>query len=204
MIERSENDPADQLMEELLGGNLGPLQVTENMKELGLENTFLAGYFYAGAPLLQRIATPANTRTDLDTNPDSYNQTSALEMGMLMDDLYLCAINNGGSLLAVFPNEITQSECQSMLDYLALNRIGVLLQAGLPETTKIAHKHGWIRESDGLIHTISDAGIVYTPGGNFVFSIFLYNANQLVFDTANVVFAQLGSAVYNYFNLAAQ
>lgn len=202
MIERSENDPADRLMEEVLDGNLGPLRVTEDMRSLGLQNTFLAGYFYIGAPLLQRISTPANQRTDLNTNPDSYNQTTPIEMGMLMDDIYQCANNDGGTLIAVFPNEITQSECQAMLDYLSLNRIGVLLQAGLPETTKIAHKHGWITETDGLIHTISDVGVVYTPGGNFVFSIYLYDSNQLVFDEANVIFAQLGSAIYNYFNLS--
>lgn len=202
MIERSENDPADRLMETVLDGNLGPLRVTDDIREIGLENTFLAGYFYPGAPLLQRISTNANQRTDLNTNPDSYNQTTPVEMGMLMDDIYQCANNAGGTLIAVFQNEITQSECQSMLDYLSLNRIGVLTQAGLPEATKIAHKHGWITETDGLIHTISDVGIVYTPGGNFVFSIFLYNANQLVFDSANVVFAQLASAIYNYFNLS--
>lgn len=46
MIERSENDPADQLMETLLEKNLGPLMVTDDLLALGLNNTFLAGYFY--------------------------------------------------------------------------------------------------------------------------------------------------------------
>jgi beta-lactamase class A len=88
-----------------------------------------------------------------------------------------------------------------MLDYLAKNRIGVLIQAGLPEGTQIAHKHGWITEVDGVIHTISDAGIVYSPGGNYVLVVFLYHPVQLVFDTANLLTAQLSSAVYNFYNL---
>lgn len=202
MIERSENDPADRLMEDVLEGNLGPLQVTSDLQTLGLENTFLAGYFYPGAPLLRSYATPANQRDDVDTNPDSYNQTTAIEMGTLLNDLYQCANQDGGALIAVFPNEISQAECQAMIETLSRNRIGVLIQAGLPEATRIAHKHGWITESDGLIHTISDAGIVYTPGGNFVLSIFMYHPVQLVFDSANLYFAQLSTAVYNFFNLS--
>ncbi len=53
MIEYSENGPADTLMENVLDRITGPLMVTEDMKTLGLENTFLGGYFYPGAPLIQ-------------------------------------------------------------------------------------------------------------------------------------------------------
>jgi beta-lactamase class A len=204
MIERSENDPADRLMESVLGGNLGPLQVTGDLQELGFQNTFLAGYFYPGAPLLQRYETPANKRTDINTNPDTYNQTTPVEMGELMDDLFQCATRDGGTLRAVFAEEITQSECQTMINYLTRNRIGVLIQAGLPETTELAHKHGWITEGDGLIHTISDSAIVYTPGGNFILVIYMYHPVQLVFDNANYLMAQLSSAVYNYYNIKTQ
>jgi beta-lactamase class A len=201
MIERSENDPADRLMENVLEGNLGPLTVTEDLNEMGFDNTFLAGYFYPGAPLLRRFETPANQRTDVSTDPDFYNQTTAIEMGVLLDDIYQCASKDGGALRAIYPDDITQAECQTMLDYLAKNRIGVLIQAGLPEGTQIAHKHGWITEVDGVIHTISDAGIVYSPGGNYVLVVFLYHPVQLVFDTANLLTAQLSSAVYNFYNL---
>ena len=83
MIERSENDPADRLLEEVLDRNLGPMQLTDDMQYLGLENTFLAGYFYIGAPLLYRYETPANSRTDVFTDPDVYNQTTPVEMGLL-------------------------------------------------------------------------------------------------------------------------
>ena len=202
MIERSENDPADRLMESALESNLGPLLVSEDLTALGFENSFIAGYFYPGAPLLRRIQTPANSRNDINTNPDVYNQTTSTEMGMLLGDIYQCANQDGGALKAVFGDQITQNECRSMIDFLLRNRIGVLIQAGVPETTQVAHKHGWITESDGLIHAISDAGIVYSSGGNYVLVIFMYHPVQLIFDNANYVMAQISSAIYNYYNIS--
>jgi beta-lactamase class A len=201
MIERSENDPADHLMEQVLDKNTGPLMVTQDLEALGLKNTFLAGYFYPGAPLLKRFTTTANQRTDVSTDPDAYNQTTPTEMGMLLDDLYQCSQTGGGALAAVFPGEITQNKCRSMITYLTRNKIAVLLEAGLPDGVQIAHKHGWITSNDGLIHTIGDAGIIYTSGGNYVLAIFLYHPTQLLFDPANQLVAQLSTAVYNYFNL---
>jgi beta-lactamase class A len=204
MIERSENDPADRLMQRVMDENMGPLQVTDDFQRLGLENTFLAGYFRIGAPLLRRFETPANTRTDYSTDPDPYNQTTTAEIGMVLDDLYQCSQDGGGTFAVVFPGDISRSECQLMIDYLASNQIGVLIQAGLPEGTRVANKHGWIVEGDGLLHTFGDAGIVYTPGGNFILVIFMHQPTQLIFDPANQLVADLARAVYNYFNLNVQ
>lgn len=203
MIERSENDPADRLMEQVMDRNLGPLQVSDDLKELGLSSTFLAGYFYPGAPLLRSFSTPANQRTDVYTAPDVYNQTTAIEMGMLLEDIYQCAQSGGGTFAAVFPGEISQGECRQMINYLVLDKIGVLLQAGLPEGTQFAHKHGWVTDpTDGVIHTISDAGIIYTPGGNYIMTVYLYHPTQVIWDQANLMVAKLSIAAYNYYNLA--
>lgn len=202
MIERSENDPADRLMEQVMGGNLGPLELTEDLQALGLENTFLAGYFYPGAPLLVRIDTPANQRVDVSTNPDVYNQTTPAEMGMLLNDIYQCSQTGGGSFSAVWPGQISRAECQKMIDYLVLNDIPMLLRAGVPEGTRIAHKHGWIQESDGLLHSMADVAIIYTPGGNYVLTVFMYQSQQLIFDPVNRLVADLSRAVYNYYNIS--
>lgn len=199
MIEFSENDPADKLMEQI-NKLTGPLEVTKDIQALGLKSTFLAGYFYPGAQLLQRISTPANTRTDYFTDPDPYNQTTPAEMGQLLNDIYQCADSGGGAFSAVFPGEILQNECKQMINLLILNRLPVLITAGLPEGTTIAHKHGWITEVDGLLHTISDAGIVYSPGGNYVLTAYLWNKDQLLFDPANQLVSDLSRAIYNYFN----
>ncbi len=202
MIDRSDNPPADKLMSEVLDANTGPLVVSQDMAALGLENTFLGGYFYQGAPLLKRFVTPANSRTDINTFPDQYNQTTPMEMGLLLGDIYDCANSGGGTFPAAFQNEISQNECRQMIAYLAKNKIGVLLEAGLPEGTQFAHKHGWVTDTtDGVIHTMQDAGIVYTPGGNYVITVYLYHPVQVVFDPVNIMYAQISRAIYNYFNL---
>jgi beta-lactamase class A len=199
MIEISENDPADWLMKQQDVNN-GPLEVTKDIQALGLKSTFLAGYFYPGAPLLRKISTPANTRKDYFTDPDPYNQTTPAEMGRLLADIYQCAADGGGSFAKVFPGQITQAECKQMIEYLVLNKLPVLITAGLPEGTRIAHKHGWIEELDGMVHTFSDAAIVFTPGGDYVLTVYLWKKNQLLFDTANALTVDLSQAVYNYFN----
>jgi len=201
MIALSNNDATDSVMKTVLDINTGPLTVTSDMKSLGLQNTFLAGYFYNGAPLLQRITTPANARTDVDTNPDTYNQTTPADLGMLLEDIYQCSRDGGGTFAVAFPGQISQTECQMMINYLEQDRNGVLLQAGLPDGTKFAHKHGWITDSAGVIHTFSDAGIVFSPGGNYSISVSLYESVQAVFDTSNLLLSDLSAATYNYFNL---
>ncbi len=204
MIEQSRNDPADKLMETVIDRNTGPLEVAKDMKALGLQDTFLAGYFYQGAPLLQKFKTPANQRADVNGGTDPYNQTTPAEMGMLLEDIYQCSEDGGGTFAAAFPGEITQSECREMISYLVMNKIAVLLQAGLPEGTRIAHKHGWIIENDGLMHSISDAGLVYTPGGNYVITVYMYHPVQILFDQANKMVAEISQAVYNYYNMTGQ
>ncbi len=203
MIRVSENPPADRLMA-LINETRGPLLVTEDMAAAGLQNTFIAGYFEPGAPLLQRFSTPANQRTDVYTDPDPYNQTSSSDMGMLLADLYQCAKNGGGGLVAAFPGKINQAACQQMINFLAQDRIGVLIEAGVPEGTQVAHKHGWVTDVTGVIHNISDAGIVYTSGGDYVLVIYSYHPVQAIWDSVSGLFAQLSQAVYNYFNLPAQ
>jgi beta-lactamase class A len=203
MIEKSGNDPADWLMERVIDPLSGPLDVSADMNTLGLDNTFLAGQFYPGAPLLAAFQTPANQRTDISTDPDIYNQTTPSDIGMLLEDIYQCNQNGGGNLLAVFPDEFTQSECQSMITYLGRNKIGLLIEAGVPDGTPVAHKHGWVTYF-GVMNTLGDAGIVYTPGGNYVLAIFLHHPDQLIWEPASELVAIQSEAIYNYFNQATQ
>jgi len=201
MITKSGNETADWLMERVIDPTRAPLIVTEDMHTIGLQNTFLAGYFSVGSPLLARIQTPANQRNDVNTDPDPYSQITPSDIGMLLADIYQCAQNGGSALTAVFPGEISQTECQSMIEYLKNNKLPVLLTAGIPETMQIAHKHGWVSDINGVINTIGDAGIIYTPGGNYILVIFLNHPVQLVWDPASGLIADLSRAVYNYYNL---
>jgi beta-lactamase class A len=203
MVDKSGNEAADWLMNRVIDPQRAPLKVTEDMQALGLQNTFLAGYFSYGSPLLAVIQTPGNQRTDIFTDPDQYSQTTPSDIGMLLEDIYQCAQNGGGALPAVFPGQITQTECQAMNTYLIKNRLPVLLTAGLPEATLIAHKHGWVT-ANGVINTIGDAGIIYSPGANYVAVIFLYHPQQLIWESASALVAQLSQAIYNFYNLPEQ
>jgi hypothetical protein len=199
MMDRSENPPADSLMAKVIDPGRGPLEVTKDMQSIGLLNTFL-GARMAEPVFLARFDTPANRRKDVNTDPDTYNQTSTSDLGSLLNDIYQCSTYSGGALVAAFPGEITQEKCQEMLTYLGQNKTGMLLEAGVPEGTRLAHKHAWAQANDGLIHTIGDAGIVFTPGGNYVLVVFMYDPVQLVFDPTNLLFSKLSQAVYNYYN----
>ena len=204
MIELSDNTATDSLMKIMIDPNLGPKGVSEDMQALGLNNTFLGGFFKSGSPLIYSPITIANSRTDINTDPDRYSQTTPAEIGSLLNDIYDCAQNGGGTFSAVFSGEIGQNDCQSMITYLTRNTIATLFRAGLPDGTQIAHKHGWVTESDGLMHTVSDAGLIYSPGGNYIMVVFIHDTNQVVWDNANRLFANLARAVYNYFNLTIQ
>ncbi|MGE5073985.1 MAG: serine hydrolase, partial [Anaerolineae bacterium] len=137
---------------------------------------------------------------DIFNDPDVYNQTTPLDMGMLLEDIYQCAETGGGALVAAFPGRINQQVCKQIVSYLVADKIGVLLEAGVPEGTQVAHKHGWVPDVDGVVRNFSDAGIVYTPGGDFVLVIYTHHPNQIVFDDANHLFANLTQAAYNYYN----
>jgi beta-lactamase class A len=205
MVERSDNDSTDALAKAVIGSTFAPLDVTEDMQALGLTNTFWGGFFTLGSPLLQNFKTPANQRFDYNTEPDRYAQTTPQDLGLLLEDIYYCAADYGGSLPLAFNGEITQEECRMMVEYLGLNRIGVLIQAGVPASVTVAHKHGWAYEvDDGYIHTIADAGIVYTPGGDYILAVFAHHPIQAVFDPVNLLVANLSAAAYNYFNLQNQ
>lgn len=199
MIARSDNVASDSLMATLSPGR-GPLIVTETMQALGLESTFIDMYFAPGSiPLHSAIITPSNSRVDISTDPDNYSQTSPSEMGLLLEDIYMCAQTGGGSLVAAFPGQIDQAVCQQMIQHLQEDKLGALIQGGVPEGTIVAHKHGW----DINMNQFSDAGIVYTPGGNYVLAIYVYHPQQALWDVVSPLYAELSRAIYNYFNLPA-
>jgi beta-lactamase class A len=201
MITKSENPQSDALMARL-DEFRGPLIVTDTLRQLGIENTYIAGYFKEGAFLLENITTPANSRTDVSTNPDVYNQVTPSDIGIILEDLYQCTETGGGALVAAFPGKIDKAACQEMIDFLKQDRIGVLIEAGVPEGTQLAHKHGWISGPSGIIQNISDAAIVYTPGGNYILAIYVYHPVQAIWEPVSEMIAKISEASYNYFNIS--
>lgn len=174
-------------------GMLGAEKVTQSMWYLGLANTFIAVPY---EELLEgTYATPANQRTDINTQPDPKIQTTPEDMGLLLEMIYQCAAG-GGTLLAAFPGEITQDECQFMLELMNENRIGSLIEGGVPEGTSVAHKHGWAAETHG------DAGLVFTSGGDYVLVEYMYYPGWLEWAVSSPLMADISRAAYNFFNFS--
>ena len=204
VLGKSDNSATDLVLERI-NTAIGPLIVTQDMKTIGLNSTFINGFFYLGAPPLSpRPVTPGNSRTDISSDPDPYSQTTPSEMGSLLADIYQCAQNSGGALIAAFPDKVNPDTCQLLIDFMAQDKLGSLIQGGVPDGTLVPHKHGYVPASDGVVRDTSDVGIVYTPGGNFVLSIYTYHPVTNIWDITNPLIGDLTKAVYNYFNVSVQ
>jgi len=191
----SGNFTANLLLRDIIGngdGYQGVENLTVSMHYLGLINTFMATpYDEEVVPLT--IVTPANSRTDLYTQPDPYMQTTARDMGLLLEMVYQCS-KGGGALMVAYPGAFTSEECQQMLEIMSQNRIDSLIEVGLPPDTPLARKHGWIGD------THADAAVVFSPGGDFVLVVFLYHPQWLEWEISNPLIADIATATYNYFN----
>ena len=196
---RSSNFGANLLLHIVAGENntyLGADKLTESMQRLGLVNTFMAVPFDASPPAYRRTTyvTPANSRTDLEVIPDETMQSTAEEIGTLLAMIYYCA-QGGGPLLAVYPDDITPDECQAIIDLMVLNEEGNLIRYGVPEGTPVSHKHGWARA------THADAGIVFSPGGDFVIVEYLSQPGDwLLAEYSFPILREIARAAFNYFN----
>lgn len=82
-----------------------------------------------------------------------------------------------------------------MLDLLANNQIAVLVQAGVPEGVRVAHKHAW---EDG--EPIGDAAVVFTPGGDYILVYYLWVPGNTYWDQNSRLMADISRAAYYFFN----
>jgi beta-lactamase class A len=195
----SGNYSANLLLDVVAGQDnayLGVDILTQSMQRLGLENTFITTpYEEPPRPNRPTLITPANAHESNVTDPDPNMQTTAEDMGSLLAMVYDCA-NGGGTLLAVYADQLGADECQQLLDVLALNVEGNLIRFGVPDTVPVAHKHGWATNTHG------DAGIVFSPGGDYVVVEYLSQpgADWLVADYSFPILRDMSRIVYNYFN----
>jgi hypothetical protein len=167
--------------------------VNASLERLGLLNTFMATP-YDTENLPRRFRTPANSRTDLTTYPDPYMQTTPLDAGMLLEMIHQLA-QGGGTLMVAFPGAFTDEEGQAMIDLMAQNHEAILLEGGLPEQAKLAHKHGYVAD------THANTAIVLAPEADFVLSVFIYYEEGWLGELSLPIFADIATATYNYFNV---
>lgn len=198
LVVQSGNFSANLLLDVVAGEDdayLGVDILTESMRSLGLENTFIAvPYEEQPRPGRSSYETVANSSEDLQTEPDPAMQTTAEDMATLMAMIYYCAQENGGALIAAYGDQINQEECQQLLDFMKLNQIGSLIEEGVPSGTPVAHKHGWISDTHG------DTGIVFSPGGDYVLVMYMFKPEWLEWEISSPMLADISRATYNYFN----
>lgn len=195
-LTETEPTATNTLLSQLGGGDptQGAEAVTTLLKSIGLNSTFLAGPYGVQGATPPSIVTPANSRTDLATQPDPYLQTTPMEMGLLLEGIYQCAHHNGGTLQLLYPQQITPEECQTLLTWLSANQTRPLLQAELPAGTQVAYLHSWGNS------THAEVALIFSPGGDFVLTTFLYQPQWLVWEEAAPTFAAIGKLSYRFFN----
>jgi beta-lactamase class A len=196
----SGNFTANLLLRLIGGGNIGAEwqgvdRVTATLRETGLQNSFMATPFDTDA-LPRSYSTPANSRQDVTTYPDQHMQTTAKDIALLLEWIVQCS-EGGGTLLAVYPGQLTPTECQQMLEFMDLNKQGILLEVGLPPDVHMVHKHGFVDDSH------SDAAVVWGPAGPYVVSVFIYKYGWMEWDVSSSLMADVSKAAWDYFTLVA-
>lgn len=193
----SENISTNKMLAIIGDGNpyTGAERVTEFLQKLGLNNTFIYTPYAEDPNITPQAPKKGITSADqVSAEPDPYNQLTVTDMGKLLEDIYQCATTENGPLLDTFPGQYSPMECRKMIDLMSYNHIYNFIEAGVPEGTKVAHKHGWIDDTHG------DAGIVFTPGGDFILVIVLHNPTWINFSESGTVISENTRDIYNYLN----
>lgn len=199
----SENTRTNEMLSIIGGGDpyQGAQEVTMFMRRMGLTNSFIVTPFLIdpnNVPTPPFAIIPPTTQADKTiTEPDAWNQMTVSDLGWLLGEIYQCAYDESGLLLDTFPGAYTPQECRQMLNVMTHNHIGALIEAGVPAGIPVAHKHGWIPDTHG------DAGLVFTPGGDYVLVVALHNPTWLDFSESFPLVGEISRAVYNYYNPTA-
>jgi hypothetical protein len=140
-------------------------------------------------PPLAPVELPTTEADQTRTNVDLSNQMTVDEMGQLLGSIYQCAYQNRGPLLERFGDRYNARECKQMLHVMSNNTVDALLKAGVPEGTRVAHKHGWIDDTHG------NAAVFFTPGGDYVIVMMLYQPTWLNFQSPLVIAESRGRSI---------
>lgn len=197
----SENAATNRLLNYIGDGDefAGAAEVTEMLRQLDMTESFIT-YPYALDPNNPPTPTypvplPRTSADQVKANPDLSNQVTVDEMGWLLASIYQCGYEESGPLIETFGSAYEPRECRQMLHVMSNNNVDAMMKAGTPANTRVAHKHGWIFDTHG------NAGVFFTPGGDYVAVMMLHQPNWLQFETGSLpVFAETGRLIYNYFN----
>ncbi len=191
----SENAATNRLLSAI--GNdsvwLGAQAVSEFLVRQGMRNSFLTAPFTTvGTPEPPPfpIVAPNSSADQVKAQADFSNQLVVSDIGALLAGIYDCAYGNGG----IFSEGIEPRECRQMLHVMSNNTVDALLKSGAPADTRVAHKHGWIPDTHG------NAALFFTPGGDYVIAMLLFQPEWLNFQESLPLFAEVSRRVYKHFN----
>lgn len=204
----SENAATNRLLSVIGGGDewQGAQQVTNLMQTIGLRDSFLLAPYTVDPenPPIPPYAIPvpeSNANNEV-AHPEFYNRMTVDDTGWMLASIYQCGYQESGPLIEDLPaGTYDPRECRQMIHVMASNTVDGLLKAGVPAGTRVAHKHGWVND------THSNAGIFFTPGGDYVMVMAFHSAQvdatgerYLAFPNTLPAFAETSRMVYNYFN----
>jgi uncharacterized protein YraI len=180
---------------------LGAEETTALMRQLGLQNSFITAPYdttnglATSTPVPRAINYPTTAADQVKANPNPTNQLTVDEMGYLLSTMYQCGYQESGPLIDDFDSRFTPQECRKMLHVMSNNTVDGLLKAGVPADVQVAHKHGWIDDTHG------NAGVFFTPGGDYVLVMMLHKPGFLNFTTESLpTLAEVSRMVYNFYN----
>jgi hypothetical protein len=169
------------------------------LADLGLKNTFLYVPFESGDFIkLYKVKFKTGPRQGGEApfiKASNTLRTTPYEMARIYIELEQCS-QGKGVLLEKYGENLTADRCKEMIGWLETNGDNTRMLSGLPKDARVAHKSGWIPPE-----IQADAGIVRSPGGDFVLSVYLYQPGERYSDAA--VKSLLGSVarlVYSYYN----
>lgn len=183
------------------------------------EQLFAGGFngdiYYTVAPDTPCPTSTIGTAIDTSVQPqiDSLNKTTAADMGTLLMQIYDCA-NYGSGLRTIFPDEITQIECQQILEILNGTRFSHLSELGVPEDIalyEMYHKVGYgvtLNEAGtsarGGTGVVADVAIISSPATDYIFTIYISEKDTDNDGNANIsrwfTIGDVSRIVWNYFN----
>jgi hypothetical protein len=75
--------------------------------------------------------------------------------------------------------------------------VGPIFVAGGSPGAQVIHKHGW----DLLpLNNVADAAYVFSPGGDYVMTVYIHRDEPVSFDDANRLLISMATAVFNFYN----
>ncbi len=202
----------------------GARRVTNTMRRLGLDNFYLCAPFRLEARRQEEgsegrivwTASPAVSpfggfwlaRSEIPRY-DRCVRATPREMANLIEMIYRCS-QDEGPLRRLYPNIITPSACQEMIDIMAANELRNMLGAGIPPDVRLAHKHGFAGYDVPWGDTRGEVGIVFpregaaSSGVTWLISFYIWQDSPWIdFGIVQPLYRDVSNLLYNYFNPTA-